>query len=410
MNKTTILGVDYADDVEAWYARGMLGDTPLIETIMENAARAGMTAVYWRVSHVGRLTYRTRVGTPQDGLRALRPSLTPFGLILKRCDPLEEAVRAAHARGLELYVYHTLFDDCYLESESDFGRTHPEFYVSKRSKEGEDFVRGVFSFGYPEVRQYFAALIDEALSYEADGVYLDCARTHAGGNPIAVHGWWPTWTHPYLAYGFNEPDVKRYREKYGDEPRPDYSETPGKKDELWNRCRGEALSLFLREVAPRIHKADKQLHVGFFPTSCNGFNPGCHCRQMLGRYRILWRDWVDEGLIDAIHLNVDHRRFGWDDWQAVSSDKYRYARERGVRVFTHCAIEQRYDEMAHAPQPLPIRKEEDPDVFFGLMRDMTQKMLRSDADGVLFYEHCGNDDRTWNALREAKKAADGPTT
>ena len=54
--KDRILGVDYADDVEGAYYRGELGDTPLIEQIMDDAAEAGMTHVAWRVSHIGKLT------------------------------------------------------------------------------------------------------------------------------------------------------------------------------------------------------------------------------------------------------------------------------------------------------------------------------------------------------------------
>ena len=68
-DKDRILGVDYADDVEHAFSRGELGDTPLIEAIMDHAAEAGMSHVAWRVSHVGKLTYRTRAGTPQNAAR-----------------------------------------------------------------------------------------------------------------------------------------------------------------------------------------------------------------------------------------------------------------------------------------------------------------------------------------------------
>jgi uncharacterized lipoprotein YddW (UPF0748 family) len=271
-------------------------------------------------------------------------------------------------------------------------------------------VRGVFSFGYPEVREYFAALVKEALEYEPDGVYLDFARTHAGGNPIPVHGWWPQWTNPYLAYGYNEPDVARYREKYGKEPpRPQYSSAapiePTEEDIHWNRVRGEAATIFLREIRPMVKESGKELHVCFYPSTYNGFNPGYHCRQMLGRYHVDWRTWVQEGLIDAIRLNVDHRRFGYDDWVAVSAEKYRFAQERGVRVFIDCAIERQYDQLENPPKPLPIRRDDDPETFFQLMGDMAEKMLKGSADGLFFYEHCGNNERTWRTISAARGAA-----
>ena len=408
-DKDRILGVDYADDVEWAYHRGELGDTPLIEGIMDHAVEAGMTHVAWRVSHVGKLSYRTKVGTVCDGHHALRPSLTPFGLILKRCDPLQVAVTAAHERGLKLLFYITLFDECYQEpngpiSESWLGQQHPEYYSKHFSQPLS--VRGVFSFGYPEVRRYFLDIVREGLDYGCDGVYLDCARTHAGANPIPVHGWWPQWSNPYLAYGYNEPDVARYRDTYGEDP-PLVTWTDTRElerteeDRNWNRIRGEGLTDFMRDVRPVAASYGAPVHTCFFPTTCNGFNPGCHCRQMLGRYHIDWEGWVAEELIDGIRLNVDHRRFGYDDWVAHSAATYRRAQEAGVKVCVDCAIEARYDQVEDPPGPLPIAKADQPDLFFELMGTMVRRMLATSADGIVYYEHCGNDERTWRTLRGA---------
>ena len=71
---------------------------------MDHAVAAGMTSVCWRVSNIGMLTYRTRVGTVLDGMNALSIGLTPFGLIMKRIDPLRVAIDEAHRRGLKLLV------------------------------------------------------------------------------------------------------------------------------------------------------------------------------------------------------------------------------------------------------------------------------------------------------------------
>jgi len=448
--KDRILGVDYADDVEAWYLRGELGDSRLIEQIMDNAVKAGMTHVAWRVSHVGTLTYHTKAGTMCDGHHELRPTLTPFGLIMQRCDPLEVAVRVAHERGLKILFYITLFDECRAVdsngvpnilytgvppqgqclatspdgmmswekhpdnpviqepngpvSESWLGRQHPEYYSRHFSE--NLYVRGVFSLGYPEVKQYFHAILREGLDYGCDGLYLDVARTASGANPIPVHGWWPQWTNPYLAYGYNEPDVARYRERYGEAaPIPHWTSTnplePTEKEKNWNRIRGEALTDFVREVRPLAQSYDASVDLCFFPTTYNGFNPGYHCRQMLGRYYVDWETMVDEGLIDGIRLNVDHRRFGYDDWVAHSADTYKWAQDRGVNVYIDCAIEGRYDQLESPPQPLPISREEDPGAYFELMGTMVRKMLDTSADGLVYYEHCGNDDRTWKTLRAA---------
>ena len=147
------------------------------------------------------------------------------------------------------------------------------------------------------------------------------------------------------------------------------------------------------------------MHVCFFSPTYNGFNPGYHCRQMLGRYHLDWETWVEEGLIDGIRLNVDHRKFGYDDWMAHSAATYRQAQEQGVQVYLDCAIEGSYDKLENPPAPLPIGKAQQPDLFFELMGTMARKILETSADGIVYYEHCGNDERTWQTLRTAHEAA-----
>ena len=78
-----------------------------------------------------------------------------------------------------------------------------------------------------------------------------------------------------------------------------------------------------------------------------------------------------------------------------------------VLLFFDLVVVSRYDRVENPPKPLPISKEKDPDIFFPLMSQMAEKMLRSSADGVFFYDHAGNDRRTWEALAAAKRAAVG---
>jgi len=406
--KHRILGVDYADDVEASYDKGELGDRPLIEEIMDHAAEAGMTHVAWRVSHLGKLTYPTQVGTVQDGHRAIRPSLTPFGLILKRCDPVRVAVEAAHERGLKMLFYICLFDECYelpdgIKSESWLGEQHPEYYLEHHNKdhEGPRHVRGVFSLSYEEVHDYFLAIVREGLDRGCDGVYLDVARTHAGANPISVYGWWPEWTNPYLAYGYNDPDVERYRSRYGEDPPLGDPNGPSEAEANWNRVRGEALTDFMRSVRPLANSFGATVDICQYPTTYNGFNPGYPCRQQLGRFHVDWETWAHERLIDSIRLNVDHGRFGYDDWMAHSAQTYKKVQEMGVRVYVDCGLEGYYNLLEDAPAPLPIDKSAQPELYFGLMAKMVGKMLSTSADGVFYYEHNNGDARVWQTLRTA---------
>lgn len=115
-------------------------------------------------------------------------------------------------------------------------------------------------------------------------------------------------------------------------------------------------------------------------------------------------------MIDGIRLNIDHRRFGYDDWLTASAQTYREAQRRGIRVLIDCAIEGSYDQVENPPRPLPIRKNEAPDAFFGLMGRMVRKMLDSSADGIAFYEHCGNDNRTWDTIAAAAQPSASPSS
>jgi len=412
-NKDLFLGVDYFDEMIDAQEHGEPADTPRIARIMDHAVEAGMTAVCWRVSCGGTLTYPTKAGTP---MRPDEPFLKVYnvgdtvGAVMRKIDPLRVAVDEGHKRGLKVYAYYTLFDECYFHAntgdriESDFGRNHRHCYLKNMIDNWH--IRGVLSFGYPEVREYFASLVREALSYNPDGIYLACARTHSGSNPIPVHGWWPQWTNPYLAYGYNAPDIERYRQQYGDEPpgrspgdaRP-LDETPEEKN--WNRVRGDAQTVFLREIRPMVRTAGIPLCVCFFPITYNGFNPGYHCRQMLGRYHIDWTTWCQEALIDAIRLNVDHRRVGYDDWKNASSQTYKFAQNRNVKVYIDCAMDHQIDQLENAPNPLPFRKADDPEMFYALQEDIIRKMLNTSANGIFFYEHCGNEDRGWKTIRQA---------
>jgi hypothetical protein len=246
------------------------------------------------------------------------------------------------------------------------------------------------------------------ISYGPDAIYLDCARTHAGIHPIPVHGWYPSATFPHLRYGYNDYEIERYRTLYGKEPP---YRSPGSveplvptEDEIhWNQVRGSFLTDFLREAAAAIHGARMKLCVCFYPTTYNGLNPDYHCRQQLGWFDIDWKKWVDEKMIDEIRLCTDHRKFGYDDWIAHSAKTYRYAQDKGVKVLIDCAIEGSYDQMENPPNPLPIEKSKNPDFFFSLMEQITIKMLNTTADGVFFYEHCGNDQRTWQAIQSARQ-------
>ncbi|MFW6038922.1 MAG: hypothetical protein ACOC9P_00415 [bacterium] len=403
-----VLGVDYADDVEQAFQRGEVGDTPVIEAIMDHAVAAGCSVVNWRVSHLGRLTYRTEVGTRVQPHRSLRESLSAFGLVFQRIDPLRVAVDAAHARRLKLHVYFTLFDEARRgggdapDSEGWLGQQHPEYYLQRH--DGGWSVRGVFSFGHDAVRAYFRDLIAEALTYQPDGIFLDCARSHAGSHPIPLKGGWPIWTNPYLSYGYNPPDVHRYRNTYGEDPpartqRSDWQSLEETEiEQRWNRVRGEALTQFLQELRPLCRDADAELRVGFFPTTQNRSNPGYHVNHVLGRYHLDWPTWCEQGLVDAITLFSGNGRSGTRDWLIHSRDVFQQAQAHSVKVLPQTGINGQLDEAPLGDNRQPLRCDDDPQAYYTRITELTRDALVGGADGMYYYEHANADEDTWRAI------------
>src|SRR5438552_1631767 len=216
------------------------------------------------------------------------------------------------------------------------------------------------------------------------------SRTHAGIYPVYAYGWYPQWTNPFLKYGYNEPEIARYKQKYGKFPPvrtmtslQSLDETQEERD--WNEVRGEFVTEFLREAARVIHDAGQNVVVGFTSRTYNGFQPGAYTRQPVGRIDLDWKGWSDEKLVDIIRLNADNRKHGYDDWVAHSEATYRYAQQRGVKVYLECAA-YAFDDLKNPPAPLPITKEKQPELYSKVLTDITRRILGSTADGIYFYD------------------------
>ena len=444
-SKVLALGVDYNDQVVIGYRGGYLYNEPKIRELIQTAKKAGFDEIYWRVSVIGKVSYRSRVMSVMDGAWTPYPEASPIGIILKQCDPLAVAIDETHKQGMKLFVYVTLFDFAYPGFENAFFEKHPEYWsrlagvladnvakplpgheqasgfsatvktggYSKSLVEGQrqgtaPYVRGVPSFGYQEVRQYLLAQVKELIEYKPDGVYFDVARTHAGIYPVLSYGWYPQWTSPYIKYGYNEPEIQLYMTRYGKKPPlrdpislQSLKETEDEKN--WNAVRGHFVTLFMRDAARLLHEANMEAAVGFYPKSNNGFQPGTYTRQQVGRIDIQWKTWCDEGYTDAIHLITDHRKHGYDDWEAASANIYRYAQDKGVRVYVGCSLASSWDKLKRPPAPLPITRAKQPELYFQVLADVTRNILDSSADGVFYYEAGDNGPPTWNSIRRASE-------
>ena len=440
-DKILALGVDYNDQVVHGYEQGYLYNEPKIRELIRTAKQTGFNWIYWRVSTIGKVTYRSKVMTVMTGEGLPYPGASPIGVILKQCDPLAVAIDESRKQGLKLLVYITLYDFCYPGFEDQFFARHPEYWsrlagvladnvpvplpgskeaaefsrtvktggYSKSLVEGErqgtaPYARGVPSYGYPEVRNYLLAQVKELIEYKADGIYFDAARTHAGIYPTLSYGWHPQWTQPYLKYGYNEPEIAHYMKLYGKFPPlrdvtslQSLDETEEEKN--WNTVRGHFLTLFLEEAARLVHAAGMQVGVGFYSTTNNLFQPNYYTRQQVGRIQMQWKDWCDRKLVDTLRIMVDHRKHGYNDWVDNASRIFKYAQERGVKVLVDVAISGLWDLLKDPPAPLPITSAKQPELYYKILEDVTRKIIHSTADGAVYYEAGDNGEATWNAIR-----------
>jgi uncharacterized lipoprotein YddW (UPF0748 family) len=164
-----------------------------IRRIMQRAARANLNMVYFQVRGPADAYYRSDLD-PCSVRLCGRLGGTPTW------DPLEVAVREAHAQGLQLHAWINALsgwdsqegDFCRLLRRSDPGRPdhilvrHPEWAMHTREgrpmacPNGEEYV--YLSPGNPGVRTHLARVAaDVVRRYAVDGIHLDRIRYPGAG-------------------------------------------------------------------------------------------------------------------------------------------------------------------------------------------------------------------------------------
>ena len=262
--KELTINIDFFDiciGTDTWDMRDCDAE---MERLMALCAHFGVDRVHFRLSVCGAVCYHTKVMTPAfenvfakykieglDTCCANIPSLhRRMGQVMRRIDPLAAAAKYAHKHGMEIYAWITIFDSMYYAPPTEFFQKHPEF--TWVSRDGKKHVPGVPCYAYPEVRKYRLDQVREVLAYDIDGIKFS-VRSHSpwpgrrsGGGNEGARG-----------YGFNEPVVKEYIRRYGNDPR---KAKPDSLDELrFVQLKADFLNQFLREVKQVTSKAGKKL-------------------------------------------------------------------------------------------------------------------------------------------------------
>ena len=139
---------------------------------------------------------------------------------------------------------------------------------------------------YPEVRKLWSGWVDRLIEAGVDGIDLR----------VSAHG---TYTDEPHAYGFNEPILEEYRQRFGADPLRDDADL-----QHLAQMRGEHYTSFVRETSQRLRRAGKKMQVhlhteAFRPDPCPG--------QLMGfpaNIHFDWKTWLKEGLVDGITLRT----------------------------------------------------------------------------------------------------------
>ena len=198
-------------------------------------------------------------------------------------DTLACVAQGCHEAGLLCYVTIRM-NPCYPPKAAGWpGESMARFYNSRfwwehldcrirlKRETGAPKAYSNLSYAFPEVRARWLAIIREVLKRDVDGVDLDFLR------------------HPPF-FGYEEPLVKAFAERYGADPRKLPDDEP-----RWLDLRCEIMTGFLREVRRAVDEAGKQ----------KGRPLGISARidQRYGKQLGLdVARWAREGLVDILEV------------------------------------------------------------------------------------------------------------
>ena len=200
-------------------------------------------------------------------------------------DENEEILRRGHEAGLPVYLYVTIFDELWLDTDwawpwdpatnwqADYVRDHPDHVLLDRK--GRDRLWGVLDYNEPEARAYRVSVIEDLLDeHDWDGLFV-CTRSQS---KPAAHG---------DQFGFNEASVALYRNEVGGDPRD------GSLDlDAWRRIRGRGLTTLIGDLRETTRRRSLPLSIGI--------PRGDYMGPPIGNLHLDWRSWLGDDLVDAL--------------------------------------------------------------------------------------------------------------
>ncbi len=300
-----------------WVSRFDYDSPASVTHIMQRAASANFNIVYFQVRGAADAIYRSDI-EPCAVVLCGHLGGTPSW------DPLEVAVREAHARGLQLHAWLNAFTGwgagntttCRLLGESDPGKprhillSHPDWAMtdeagnSLRCPNGEEYVW--LSPAIPAVRNRLAHVAaDIARRYEIDGIHLDRIR------------------YPGSHWSFDRESLR------------EFGGTPAINDARWEAFRQSLVSAAVRDVRDSVRAARPAAVISAAVWGIYRDRWDWHTSQGLSELAQDPHAWAEQGFVDVVvpmtYLVMTPSYCGRVDWACLLDDHLEAVQVRGGR-------------------------------------------------------------------------------
>jgi len=229
-----------------WVTRFAYRTPADIAQVMDNCQGLGLNAVLFQVRGNGTVFYRSRI----------EPWSEAFGGGDPGFDPLEVAVREAHARGLELHAWVNVMPGWRGPNPPQDPRqlynARPEWFWYDQKGRRQPLIQMIegrregwyvsLNPCLPEVRQYLVSVFEEiARGYAIDGLHLDYIRLPNDNAPRGVD------------YPHDPRTLALYREATG--------RAPADSRAIWDQWRTEQVSRLVYETRVMVRRVNPEITV-----------------------------------------------------------------------------------------------------------------------------------------------------
>ena len=317
--------VTHPDWAAAWGNWGRVG----VQRIVDACASGGIRRIYWRAGCGARLFYpseleETYKGEAQEACEVPEYwKVTLANTDYRTWNLLQEAVGCTREAGLSPWIWYSLYEESHGQVPlTRFAQEHPECWAVDREGRRRS---SRLSFTFPEVRQHKLALVKEMMDYGFEGLLLDFVRQLPRIDedlpPQVDEG-------GVCRYGYEEPTVESYRDRYGADPK----QAPNG-EESWVRHRAGFVTRFMSELQDQLRETSSACPVGILvqpqsslsrslPDWRRYVHDGLLEETDLWRARtdsfrgslVDWQSWAHQGLVDEIHLMVP-------EWNLANLDR-----------------------------------------------------------------------------------------